>query len=68
MQNNIKTAILYGGISEIATAAGVSITTASRVVNGRSRNKKVMKALAGYLNDLRVEKETIESSAAAINN
>ena len=66
--NVIKAAIPYGGISEIAAASGTSIFTVSRVINGKSRNKKAMEALATYLSTLKATKETIVTSVDAISN
>lgn len=48
----IKEKIPHGGLKIIAKMSGTTIYTVSRVVNGRSENQKVKKAITKYLNKL----------------
>lgn len=66
-QNEIKRAIPYGGLTEIAEHSGTSIYTVSRVVNGKSRNRKVLSEIDKYLDELKMTHEGIKNSIAVIN-
>ncbi len=73
MQNNVKgkrlrSAIPYGGLSEIAKRSGESQSTVSRVVNGKSRNKKVLCIVQEYLTELQLTHIQIDNSVRAILN
>jgi transcriptional regulator with XRE-family HTH domain len=65
-QNDVKAAIPYGGLSEIAERSGTSIYTVSRVVNGKSRNRKVLTEISAYLTELNTVNESINSNALAL--
>jgi transcriptional regulator with XRE-family HTH domain len=51
-QNNVRAAIQYGGIKDIAERSNTSIYTVSRVLNGKSKNLKVLKEIDTYLKEL----------------
>lgn len=59
--NKIKSAIPHGGVTEIAKIAGVTIFTVSRVLSGKSRNNKVLNAIAVYLDGLKSTNNKIAS-------
>lgn len=65
-QNEVRDAIPHGGISEIAQRSGTSIYTVSRVINGKSRNQKVLAHLNIYLSELKTVHESICSNATAL--
>jgi hypothetical protein len=61
----IKGKIPYGGVKEIAERAKTSIYTVSRVVNGKSENVKVLRAITQYLKDVKnTKKELTELTEA----
>lgn len=62
----LKAAIPHGGIADIAKAAGVSRFTAMRVLQGKSKNRRVLRALASYLQELKQDQDTITSTAEQI--
>lgn len=65
MKNNttqIKEKIPHGGIKIIAGMAGTTIFTASRVVNGKSENAKVKKAITQYLKQLSKEENDFKKA------
>ncbi|PQJ11764.1 hypothetical protein CJD36_008190 [Flavipsychrobacter stenotrophus] len=66
-QNEIKASIPYGGFKEIAASANTSVYTVSRVVNGKSRNRKVLAEINNYLAGLRNDKETLQDNLKAVN-
>lgn len=47
--SRIKEQLPFGAISQIAKESGVTYQTVSRVLEGKSNNKKVLKAIADYL-------------------
>lgn len=65
-QNIVKAAIPYGGLSEIATRSNTSVYTVSRVINGKSRNQKVLKEINTYLQELAGIKTGIASNAQVL--
>ncbi len=67
-QNQIKAAIPHGGLSDIATRSQKSIYTVSRVVNGKSRNRKVLDEIDRYLLELRNRDESINHNSMALAN
>lgn len=66
--SKIKEIIPYGGIKEIAEMANCSIYTVSRVINGKSNNKKVTDALTKFLKNLNTKKVDLENTVATLQN
>lgn len=64
----VKKTIPYGGIKEIAKASKTSIYTVSRVVNGRSKNIAVKKAITEYLKNLKATDEELSNSVSSLYN
>ena len=69
MENNsnnkavkLKKALPHGGIKEIAKRSETSIYTVSRVIRGGSKNPKVLKAIAEYLNELAQAKMQLDQA------
>lgn len=57
----IKEKIPYGGIKEIAEKANISIYTVSRVLNGKSKNRKVVRAISEYLKEVKNTNQELQS-------
>jgi hypothetical protein len=57
----IKDQLPHGALTEIAILSNVSLQTVSGVINGKSQNRKVLKAITKYLTDLNSEKEVLLS-------
>lgn len=57
---SLKKVLPHGAISEIAKKSKKSIYTVSRVINGKSKNKKVVSALHKYLDELAANKKQIK--------
>ncbi len=56
---SIKNVMPHGSLKEVAAMAGVTIYTVSRVLNGKSNNRKVLKSITDYLSDLKSEKNEL---------
>ncbi len=70
IKNNakIKAAIPYGGLKEIAKMSNTSIYTVSRVVNGVSRNLKVIEAITEYLKSLEQTNKNLDDALSTLSN
>lgn len=58
-----RSAIPHGGVSEIARAAGVTPGTARKVLIGKSKNRRVLRALASYLEELEQDRDMLKRIA-----
>lgn len=57
---NLKEMIPHGGQKEIAKRAETSAITVNRVVNGHSKNPKILKIIKEYLKELAQEKQELQ--------
>ena len=62
----IKSKILYGGAKEIAEKSGFSTVTVSRVINGKSKNKKVKTAILAYLKEAKATDTEIANTISTL--
>lgn len=65
-KKELKAAMPYGSLSEIAKRSETSIYTVSRVVNGKSNNNKVLKEISLYLKERVNTMDTIRESAISL--
>ena len=68
MKNNnkldkIKEELPFGAISEIAKRSEVSYQTVTRVLQGKSKNIRVMKAITDYLKEMNDNTQSFNSVA-----
>ena len=62
----IKSKILYGGAKEIAEKSGTLTVTVSRVLNGKSKNRRVKAAILAYLKKEKATDTEIANTIASL--